>query len=148
LALLVDALIVATLYLVAVQALSHVNYAPIFDNSVHIVQSLQMPTITSSMVSTPQTYQAAQPAPSFTNINISNSAAGQGTPKPIDAPSGTKPIDKVGLPRDVIHKIKDPNTGIGARPNDWVGVTPDGDVVTAGPDGKTINHGPADAWQY
>jgi hypothetical protein len=80
----------------------------------------------------------------WTSVNISDSQSGKGTSKPIDAPSGTKPIDKVGLPRDVIHEIKN---DIGARPNDWTGVTPNGDVVTAGPDGKTINHGPVESWK-
>lgn len=59
----------------------------------------------------------------WTNINLSDNQNAKGTPKPIDAPSGTKPIDNVGLPRDVIHDIKN---DIGARPNDWTGVTPNG----------------------
>jgi RHS repeat-associated protein len=80
----------------------------------------------------------------ISNLNLSSSGANKGTSKPVDAPSGTKPIDQVGLPRDLIHEIKG---DIGARPNDWTGVTPDGDVITAGPDGKTVNHGPVEAWQ-
>jgi hypothetical protein len=59
--------------------------------------------------------------------------------KPRNAPPGTRPIDQSGLDREDIHKIKD---GIGAGPRDWVGVTPDGDVITTDKDGNAENHGP------
>lgn len=62
----------------------------------------------------------------------------------MDAPAGTRPIDQVGLPRDIIHEIK---KDIGARPNDWTGVTKGGDVITGGPNGKAINHGPLETWK-
>lgn len=59
--------------------------------------------------------------------------------KPKDAPPGTIPIDQSGLSKDEIHQIKGE---IGAGPADWVGITPDGHVVTTGPDGTTEDHGP------
>jgi RHS repeat-associated protein len=104
-------------------------------------------SVTTPMMSTSiPAYQTQPFSIQFPNsINLSESGKNQGTPRPVDAPSGTKPINKGGLPTDLIHKIKN---DIGAKPNDWTGITPDGDVVTAGPDGKTINHGPVDSWQY
>jgi RHS repeat-associated protein len=61
--------------------------------------------------------------------------------RPSDAPNGTLPITGVGLGRGDIHDIK---RGVGARPNDWTGITPDGDVITSDPSGRAANHGPAD----
>jgi RHS repeat-associated protein len=58
--------------------------------------------------------------------------------KPRDTPRGTRPIDQSGLGREDVHKIKD---RIGAEPTDWVGITPDGHVVTADEDGNVIDHG-------
>jgi|CXWL01.1.fsa_nt_gi RHS repeat-associated protein len=60
--------------------------------------------------------------------------------KPKNCPSGTKPIDQFpDLDRDDIHKIK---KGLGARPDDWVGITPDGNVITGGSGGQAVNQGP------
>ena len=60
--------------------------------------------------------------------------------KPKSCPSGTKPIDQFpDLDRDDIHKIK---KGLGARPDDWVGITPDGNVITGGSGGQAVNQGP------
>lgn len=58
--------------------------------------------------------------------------------KPRNCPPGTRPIDAVGLDRETIHKIKD---AIGARPDTWVGVTPDGHVVTGDSEGNAEDHG-------
>jgi Domain of unknown function (DUF4157) len=64
--------------------------------------------------------------------------------RPRNAPTGTRPIDQTDLDRETIHKIKD---GVGAGPKDWVGVTPDGDVVTTDPDGNAEVHGHASDYQ-
>jgi RHS repeat-associated protein len=63
--------------------------------------------------------------------------------KPTNAPPGTVPIDQGGLSSGDIHDIKD---GIGAGATDWTGIAPNGDIITTGPDGKMINHGPADSY--
>ncbi len=60
--------------------------------------------------------------------------------KPKNCPAGTKPIDQFpDLDSDDIHEIK---KGLGAKPDDWVGITPDGDVVTGGDVGQAVNQGP------
>ncbi len=63
------------------------------------------------------------------------------TGKPKNAPTGTIPIDQVKprLPKELIHEIKDE---IGAGPRDWVGVAPNGDIITSDPAGNAVNHGP------
>jgi hypothetical protein len=63
---------------------------------------------------------------------------------PTDKPTGTRPIDKWGIGKDPIHEIKNPSQGIGAGPKDWVGITPDGYVITTGQDGRAVNNGHVD----
>ncbi len=58
--------------------------------------------------------------------------------RPRDAPRGTVPIDQSGLSREDIHKIKQ---RIGAGAADWVGITPDGHVITTDENGNTVDHG-------
>jgi len=60
--------------------------------------------------------------------------------RPRDAPQGTRPIDETDMGREDIHKIKD---GIPAGPKDWVGITPEGEVITTDEEGNAENHGPA-----
>lgn len=65
--------------------------------------------------------------------------------KPTNAPPGTIPIDQSGLPKGDIHTIKDqvhgPRSG-----TKWTGISPNGDVITTGPDGKMIDNGPKDSY--
>ncbi len=64
--------------------------------------------------------------------------------KPKGCPSGTKPIDKIPeLDKDKIHDIK---RGIGAKPKDWTGISPNGDVITGDSEGNAVNHGPYDSF--
>ncbi|MBX3476299.1 MAG: RHS repeat-associated core domain-containing protein [Brevundimonas sp.] len=59
--------------------------------------------------------------------------------RPTNAPRGTRPIDQSDIDRGGIHDIKD---GIGAQPDDWVGVTPDGGIVTTDPKtGLSVDQG-------
>ena len=62
--------------------------------------------------------------------------------RPRNAPTGTRPIDESGLSREDIHKIKQ---RIGAGAADWVGITPDGHVVTTDENGNTVDHGSVDS---
>lgn len=58
--------------------------------------------------------------------------------RPRNCPPGTVPIDSSDLDRETIHKIKD---AIGAAPDTWVGVTPDGHIVTGDSEGNVEDHG-------
>jgi hypothetical protein len=49
---------------------------------------------------------------------------------PKDSPRGTRPIDQADIDRQGIHDIKD---GIGAAPDDYVGITPGGNIITTDP---------------
>jgi RHS repeat-associated protein len=59
--------------------------------------------------------------------------------KPKEVPTGTKPIDEMGWGSGRIHGIKD---GLGAGPRDWVGIAPNGDVITGDAAGNAVNNGP------
>ena len=60
--------------------------------------------------------------------------------KPKNCPTGTKPINKYpGLDKDDVHDIK---KGAGAGPQDWTGISPDGDVITGDANGNAVNNGP------
>ncbi len=61
--------------------------------------------------------------------------------RPRNAPRGTVPIDESDLTHEEIHSIKD---FIGARPTDWVGVTPDGHIITTDEEGNAEEHGKTD----
>ena len=78
-----------------------------------------------------------------TNINLSKGGSRSQTQRPTDAPSGTIPIDRAKVPKDVIHKIKDETRG---NPDDWYGITREKDVIRTGPDGKTEYIGPLEHW--
>lgn len=134
------------------QAMQQATYG-----AVQAASSISIPAIhfggsVSGIQSSPFSTPATQGIPSYssnstpsTNINFSKSGKATGTPKPNDAPSGTKPIDSVGLPRGTADQVKGQ---IDAHPNDWTGVTPNGDVITGTPDGKTVNHGPIDDYTH
>jgi RHS repeat-associated protein len=64
--------------------------------------------------------------------------------KPDNCPPGTIPIDQFpGLGKDAIHEIKD---GIRARPTDWVGIDPNGNVIAGDEDGNAENYGPFNSY--
>jgi hypothetical protein len=61
-------------------------------------------------------------------------------PKPKNCPSGTVPVDQAKLPPGVKpHDIKD---DVGAGATDWVGVAPNGDVITSDAEGNAVINGP------
>jgi RHS repeat-associated protein len=67
--------------------------------------------------------------------------------KPKNVPPGTVPIDQAkgskGWDKDDVHGIKD---GVGAGPRDWVGISPDGNVITGDHEGNAVDNGPADIY--
>jgi len=117
----------------------------ILNQSAQIVQSLSSAHplvstgVTANTIPGVVVTQGQENAVPWANVNLSQSGKSQSTPKPGDAPSGTKPIDQTGLSKDDVHQIK---KVIDAGPKDWVGRAPNGDIITGTPDGKTINHGP------
>ena len=67
-----------------------------------------------------------------------------GSDKPDGCPTGTKAIDQYpGLDKDKIHGIK---KGVGAKPADWTGIDPEGNVWTGDGEGGAENHGPFDSY--
>ena len=46
-----------------------------------------------------------------------------------------------GWDKDDVHGIKD---GVGAGPQDWVGISPDGHVITGDHEGNAVDNGPVD----
>lgn len=91
---------------------------------------------TPSVVKQPQEGYQVQPAPVDTTAVHAKS-------KPDGMPTGTLPLDKAkkkfGLSKDDVHTIKD---GIDARPTDWVGLDPQGNVWTGDENNRGENHGP------
>jgi hypothetical protein len=100
---------------------------------------MNTPVFGGTAVTTPYAITKNNSASNISDLNFSQSGKRAGTPKPSDAPSGTKPIDQTGLSKGDIHQIK---KIIEAGPSDWVGKAPNGDIITGTPDGNTINHGP------
>jgi hypothetical protein len=77
-------------------------------------------------------------------IQESRGAKGPSEVAPKNAPRGTKPIDQTGLSRGEIHDIKD---GLQAGANEWVGIAPNGDVITTDPlTGNALNLGNFDVF--
>lgn len=70
--------------------------------------------------------------------------------KPKDCPAGTLPIDQAkgpfGLDTRDVHDIKNGVKDAGglAGPQDWTGITPNGEVIAGDSDGKAVNYGPYD----
>ena len=57
---------------------------------------------------------------------------------PTNKPPGTRPIDKMPAPiKDKVHAAK-PGLGLGAQ--DWVGVTPDGNIIATDPETGEAEH--------
>jgi hypothetical protein len=65
--------------------------------------------------------------------------------RPRNAPPGTVPIDQSGKSRDEVHEIKEE---IGAGPRDWVGISPEGHVISTDPDGSAVDHGSAEEYLH
>ena len=67
--------------------------------------------------------------------------------KPKNCPPGTIPVDQAkgpwGWDKDNVHDIK---SGVDAKPTDWVGVTPDGRVITGDHEGNAVDNGPVDSF--
>jgi len=64
--------------------------------------------------------------------------------KPKDAPSGTKGLDQV-KDREQRTKGHRAKGELGLKPDDWTGITPDGDLISTDPEtGGQINHGPVE----
>ena len=65
--------------------------------------------------------------------------------EPDNCPTGTLPLDKAkkkfGLKGEDHNRIKGPR-GTNSGPKDWVGIAPNGDVLTTNPDGSIENWGP------
>jgi hypothetical protein len=60
--------------------------------------------------------------------------------KPKNVPSGTIPIEQdPELDHEDREKIKE---GIGAGPKDWVGISPEGQVISGDEEGNAVDHRP------
>lgn len=51
---------------------------------------------------------------------------------PTNAPPGTRPLDR--MPRPIRDRVEPAKPGLGLGPRDWVGVTPDGQIISTNPE--------------
>jgi hypothetical protein len=99
----------------------------------------QLPTLPSMPILTiPALFTAAVDWFSGLISNSSDNAEGGGKARPNDAPTGTIPINQGGYTTDEVHGVK---KQVGAKPSDWVGVAPSGEIITSTPGGKAIQTG-------
>lgn len=141
LALAVPVLAVAAGVLVASEILSSPAYQDwAHDTSRRITDWLNSPPPLEPMK--PVIHEPSEPNVLWPNQPIlRNSTPGS---KPKNCPAGTLPIDVYpGLDHDDIETIKD---GIGARPGDWVGIDPEGNVIGGDEKGEAEDHGPFDVY--
>jgi RHS repeat-associated protein len=86
------------------------------------------PPIGGTAVTTPYEITANDPFSGTFGINLSDKGSDIGTTKPEGLPSGSKPIDKAGLPKGMTEQIK-AELKSGSRDSTWVD-TKTGDIYT------------------
>ena len=67
---------------------------------------------------------------------------GPNLPRPINPPTGTKPIDKFRNPKLTHEQVEDVKRNVDNKAADWTGIDPSGNVITSDVNGNAINHGP------